>query len=147
MMRVLETLAGLRPPRHVLDRMATWLREQDLIPPDDLTGWTIADWGEGRWMLTPSGYSGVILVVTLTDLNLVPTRDLTTDDLEEGAWCQEHDRRSRPCRDEHAGFDRGASRPLAWHGWGVPDGIPLLRLQGTRVVIVAGGGCPARRRV
>jgi hypothetical protein len=72
LMRVLEVRASLRPvedapaspPRHVRDRLDAWLRQQDMIPPEDFTGWAVVDAGEDRWVLTPPGFAGVILVVT-----------------------------------------------------------------------------------
>jgi hypothetical protein len=71
LMRVMETRAGLRPPRHVLDRLAAWLRKQDMIPPGDLTDWTVVDAGEDRWVLTPPGLAGVILVVTPSTIGFI----------------------------------------------------------------------------
>jgi hypothetical protein len=58
LLRVMETQASLRPPRHMLERLAAWSREQGLIPPDDLTDWTIVDAGQDRWGAYPTGLLG-----------------------------------------------------------------------------------------
>lgn len=74
LMRVMEARAGLRgdddldptpvvPPDDVHRRLSAWLEEQDLFPPEDYEGWAVVDAGEGRWVLTPPGWSGLILVV------------------------------------------------------------------------------------
>jgi hypothetical protein len=82
--RALEAGAGLRPPRHVLDRLAAWLRKQDVIPPDDLTGWTVVDAGGDRWVLTPPGFAGVILVVTPSTVRAIrPAVESVPDALRE----------------------------------------------------------------
>jgi hypothetical protein len=51
-------------PVEVHERLAAWLVDAGLIPPRDYVGWDIADAGDGRWVLTPPGYSGVIFAVT-----------------------------------------------------------------------------------
>jgi hypothetical protein len=91
LMRVLETKAGFRPadadtspPPDVRDRLAAWLREMDLIPPEDFTGWTVADAGEDRWVLTPPGMAGVILVVTPSTIRAIrPAFESVPDALRE----------------------------------------------------------------
>jgi hypothetical protein len=75
LMRTMEARAGLRsaddldpttvaPPDEIRHRLAAWLEAEGLIPPEDFDGWDVADAGEGRWVLIPPGFSGMILVVT-----------------------------------------------------------------------------------
>jgi hypothetical protein len=91
LMRIMETRAALppaddptSPPRQVLDRLAAWLRKRGMIPPDDFTDWAVVDAGEGRWVLTPPGLAGVILVVTPSTIRAIrPAVESVPDALRE----------------------------------------------------------------
>jgi hypothetical protein len=89
---LMEAMAGIgtpdpppeRPPPDVEARLAAWLREGDMWPPEDFVGWSIVDSGEGRWLLTPPELAGVILAITPDTIRAInPAHESVPDSLRE----------------------------------------------------------------